>query len=57
MVMLLAHKKHTSDQKARQSRFRRRMKNLAIWTAFLIAFTELVNALAELIQILVKLLP
>lgn len=55
--MLLAHKKHTSDKKARQSRFRRRMKHLAIWTAFLIAFAELVNALAELIQILVKLLP
>lgn len=57
LVMLLAHKKHTSDEKAKQSRFQRRMKNLAIWTAFLLASSELVNALAELIQLLVKLLP
>lgn len=56
VVMFLVHKKHTSDKKARQAKFKRRMKNLAIWTAFLLAFAELVNALAELIQLLVKLL-
>lgn len=55
--MFLVHKKHTSDKKARQAKFKRRMKNLAIWTAFMLAFTELVNALAELIHTLVKLLP
>lgn len=56
VVMLLRHKKHTSDQKAEQARFQRRMKILAGWTALITAITVLIRVLAELIPILVKLL-
>lgn len=57
VVMILVHKKHTSDKKAEQARFRRRVKLLAAWTAFLTALAAVVTALAELIHSLVKLLP
>ncbi|WP_165953436.1 hypothetical protein [Deinococcus sp. S9] len=56
-MMILVHKKHTSDKKAEQARFRRRVKLLAAWTAFLTALAAVVTALAELIHSLVKLLP
>lgn len=56
VVMLLNHKKHTSDQKAGQAKFQRRMKTLAAWTALITAITALIRVLAELIPILVKLL-
>ena len=57
MVMLLAHKKHTSERRSDQAKFQRRMKVLATVTALLTALAALIHALAELIPTLVKLLP